>query len=195
MDDHSPPPPLEDEDPWAGESPEPAGDDPRQRKRAEHADLVALLGSCRVPLRNLFRQMGVTLQDAEDLTQEALVIVFERWHRIHDPAAFLLGTVRNLALMQRRRQQGERQVRFELGQVEPAAAVPQRQVDCQLDARQLLARLPPGARRIVTMRYGEELSSRDVALVLDCSAAGVRQSAARAVRRLRRYAAEPRTER
>jgi RNA polymerase sigma factor (sigma-70 family) len=150
-----------------------------------------LMRCTRAPLRSLFRHLGIGVEDAEDLLQEALLIVTERWKDIQDPRSYLLGTVRNLSLMHRRRLQGERQVRFELGQVEQAGAgeVPQRRIDCQLDARQLLARLPEPSRRIVEMRYGEELSSRDVALALDCSAAGVRQSASRAVRRLRRYAA------
>ena len=160
-------------------------------RRPPELVLLALLRRSRAPLRSLFRHLGIGVEDAEDLVQEALLIVTERWREIKEPYTFLLGTVRNLGLMHRRRQQGERQVRFELGQVEPAAAgaVPQRQVDCQLDARQLLARLPEPSRRIVEMRYGEELSSRDVALALDCSAAGVRQSASRGLRRLRRYAA------
>jgi RNA polymerase sigma factor (sigma-70 family) len=159
--------------------------------RPPELELLALLSSSRAPLRALFRRQGISVEDAEDLLQEALLIVTERWQDIKEPCGYLLGTVRNLSRMHRRRLQGERQVRFELGQVEPAAAgeVPQRLVDCQLDARQLLARLPEPSRRIVEMRYGEELSSRDVALALDCSEAGVRQSASRAVRRLRRYAA------
>jgi RNA polymerase sigma factor (sigma-70 family) len=160
-------------------------------RRPPELVLLALLRRSRAPLRSLFRHLGIGVEDAEDLVQEALLIVTARWREIKEPYTFLLGTVRNLGLMHRRRQQGERQARFELGQVEPAAAgaVPQRQVDCQLDARQLLARLPEPSRRIVEMRYGEELSSRDVALALDCSAAGVRQSARRGLRRLRRYAA------
>jgi RNA polymerase sigma factor (sigma-70 family) len=163
---------------------------PESPDRPEDAEMLALLARSRAPLRALFRVHGIGPEEADDLLQEALLIIVLGWRRVGDPLGYLLGTVKKRIQIYLRRLQGERAGLFELGQLAPAGAgdVPQLQVDFREDARRLLARLPEGSRRIVEMRYGEDLSSCDIAQALDRSDTSVRQAASRGLRRLRRYA-------
>jgi RNA polymerase sigma factor (sigma-70 family) len=164
-------------------SPEPAA-------RPPELELRAVMQQSRAPLRSLFRSYGIRPDDAEDILQEALLVVVGCWRMIDDPLPFLLGTVKHRiqAYLQQRR--GERAALVELARRQALVAgdVPQRRVDSREDARRLLAQLPDGSRRIVAMRYGAGLSSREVAHQLDRPETGVRQSASRGLRRLRRYA-------
>ena len=160
-------------------------------------EYLALLDSSRAPLQALFKKQGIRVEDSEDLLQQALLIVVRCWKDLRDPLGYLLGTARNLSKMHNRRLEGERRLRLALSRIEPAGTgeVPQWGIERQLDVRRLLGRLPESWRRIVEMRYVEELSARDIALALGCTAAGVRQSASRAMRHLRRLVAAELAER
>jgi RNA polymerase sigma factor (sigma-70 family) len=165
--------------------------------KAPEDEYLALLDSARAPLQALFKKQGIRVEDSEDLLQQALLIVVRCWKDLRDPLGYLLGTARNLGKMHNRRLEGERRLRLALSRMEPAGAgeVPQWGIERQLDVRRLLRRLPESWRRIVEMRYVEELSAGDIALVLGCTAAGVRQSASRAMRHLRRLVAAELAER
>ena len=152
------------------------------------ADLLTLLARSRQPLMSLFRKHGVGPDDAEDIAQEAVVVLVRRWHGIAYPLPFLLATVRHLVQQHFQQRRGERAALAELALREAAAAgeVPQRRVDSREDARRYLARLPEHARPVVALRYGAGLPSSEIARRLDRSEPGVRQAASRGLRRLRR---------
>jgi RNA polymerase sigma factor (sigma-70 family) len=152
------------------------------------ADLLTLLARSRQPLMSLFRQHEIGADDAEDIAQEAVVVLVRRWHEIAYPLPFLLATVRHLVQQHFQRRRGERAALAELARREEAAAgeVPQRRVDSREDARRYLARLPERARPVVALRYGAGLPSSEIARRLDRSEPGVRQAASRGLRRLRR---------
>ena len=154
------------------------------------SELLTLLACSRQPLTSLFRKHEIGPADAEDIAQEAVVILVQRWHEIRYPLPFLLATVRHLIQQYFDRRSGERAALAELARREEAAAadVPQRRVDSREDARHFLSRLPARARPIVALRYGAGLRSTEIARRLDRSEAGVRQAASRGLRRLRRYA-------
>ena len=161
--------------------------------RGEAADdaLLELLDDSREPLRALFRQLGIKPEDSADLLQTAMLVVALRWRGIRNPLGYLLGTVKRLSKVRWRELRSEGAVLLALSRLEGAGAgeIPQLEVERRLEARQLLARVPAPARRILELYYGEEMSWQEVARELDCSAAAARQAASRAVRRLRRYAA------
>ena len=158
---------------------------------APEAALAAALAQARGALRALFHAEHIDPFDAEDILQEALVVVLRRWQTIDDPPAFLLGTVRMCILNHRRKLQLERCVPLEAEHLDRLGGgeCPQRQVDSRHDVRKLLARLPGRSRQIVALRYGDGLSPREIAQALDGSESGVRKMAHRGLGRLRRYAA------
>jgi RNA polymerase sigma factor (sigma-70 family) len=148
---------------------------------------LAVLGRVKPALRALFWTQNVGPADAEDIVQEALVVLVKRWAGVDDPAGFLMGTVKKRLQNHFRRRRSDRSVPLAAADLERAGAgpPPQRQVECRQDARKLLARLPERSSQIVGMRYGEELSPREIAQEQGGSESGVRKTANRGLRRLR----------
>jgi hypothetical protein len=126
-------------------SPEPAD-------RPPELELRAVMQQSRAPLRSLFRSYGIRPDDAEDILQEALLVVVGCWRMIDDPLPFLLGTVKHRiqAYLQQRR--GERAALVELARRQALVAgdVPQRRVDSREDARCRMGR--GGSSRCATAR-------------------------------------------
>ncbi len=124
---------------------------------------------------------------AEDLTQEALVRVHQRWTRIvHEdgPEPYVRKTILHLYLSWRRRRSSAELPSEYL----PERADPGRFDEDLLDRDEmwtLLATLPRAQRAVVVLRYYEDLSDPDIAHLLGCSAATVRVHAFKALKRLR----------
>jgi RNA polymerase sigma factor (sigma-70 family) len=161
-------------------------------------DLARLLHDSRAALKALFRASRLSPPDGEDILQEAQMILLRRFRYtqdVTDPPSFLCGTVKNGIQRHFERQRRERCVRVDAARLEGlgGSACPQRQSDSRHNARKLLARLPRRSRRIVEMRYGPGLSSRDIARQAGGSETGVRKTASRGLQRLRRYAAAMRS--
>jgi RNA polymerase sigma-70 factor (sigma-E family) len=121
---------------------------------------------------------------AEDLTQIALTRTLLAWRRIRrreNAHAYAYRTLVNAYLGQRRsRKSGEL----------PFAALPDgpaRPGTAELRVVLLaaLAALPPQARAVVVLRYWEDLSIEQVAVILQCSAGNVKSQGARALQKLR----------
>ena len=125
---------------------------------------------------------------AEDLVQETLAKVYVRWHRrvagrIDNPAAYAQTTlVRTFLSARRRRWSGE------LPYAEPPDGVhPDRaaETDLQLLVAEALAGLAPSDRAVLVMRYLEDRSVSEVAMVLGLTEGAVRNRSMRALDRLR----------
>jgi RNA polymerase sigma factor (sigma-70 family) len=155
-------------------------------------EIVALLRLARPRLRALFRGFRVSREDAEDMVQEAMLVMLRRWTEIEEPAQFLLGTVRNKMLALLRRRRALREVHVDESSLEQIGGVhlPQSETDCRFDVATLLSILPERGGQIVELRYGEGLSSREIAAELSYSESGIRKIAMRHLRRLRRHAEE-----
>jgi RNA polymerase sigma factor (sigma-70 family) len=161
-------------------------------------DLHRLMVETRAALRALFRASGIGPPDAEDILQESLMIVLQRFRdarHVADPPSFLLGTAKKRIQQHFQRRRRERLVGVDVAQLERMGGSdsPQRQIDSRQDARKLLAKLPRRSGRIVEMRYGHGLSSRDIARQAGGSESSVRKMASRGLQRLRRYAAAMRS--
>jgi RNA polymerase sigma factor (sigma-70 family) len=151
-------------------------------------DLIQILKQSRPALEALFRRCGVGFADAEDILQDAVVVVLRRWEEIDDPRAFLLGVVKRQIFQLFRKRRAENHVQFDEMLLEEVGCCPQRAVEARQDARKLLATLPERSGRIVEMRYGEELASREIASLLHCSDNSIRMTASRSLRSLRLWA-------
>jgi RNA polymerase sigma factor (sigma-70 family) len=154
------------------------------------AALGELVENARTRLRSMFVKHDVSTADAEDILQDSLLIMYRKWPSIRDPESYFFGTVRRRIGHLYRRRRAAATLSLDEEQVAKLAPVasPQESSDRRQDARSLLARLNGRARRILQMRYVEQLSMREIAAALDESESGVRKTASRAVQRLRRYA-------
>lgn len=120
---------------------------------------------------------------AEELLQDSLVKVYERWRRLSrlgDPHAYLRRALVNnhtSAWRRRRRESLFADVpdRAAADGVGPDAIV----------LRRALMSLPAKQRAVVVLRHYEDLSEREVAQVLGCSLGTVKSQNARALGRLR----------
>jgi RNA polymerase sigma-70 factor (sigma-E family) len=119
---------------------------------------------------------------AEDLVQEVLARVAERWSRLERPEAYLRAALcRELVSWRRRRSHGERP-----GEVPDRVGPGSADGVVERDAVwRLLATLQARQRAVLVLRYWEGLPDREIAGLLGCSEGTVRSSAARAFAVLR----------
>jgi len=164
-----------------------AADWPQAEPRPGSAEgIVALLPAMRPRLRRLFERFRIAPHDAEDILQDALIILLRQWTLVDNPAGFLLGTVRLRIAHHLRRRASERLVQLAGDQLEPVGAdTPLLRAELRRDASRLLSRLPAPAQRVVLLRFGASLKHREIARVLGQPEARVRQLLSRSLRRLR----------
>lgn len=129
---------------------------------------------------------------AEDLTQDTLVRVYGRWSRVagmEQIDAYVRRVLVNAHVSWRRRRSSREVPLAEPADVvHPAAADGSDSSDSTAERDQawrLLATLPPKQRAVLVLRYYEDLSDREVAEVLGCSAGTVRSQASRGLATLR----------
>lgn len=121
---------------------------------------------------------------AEDLTQITLTKTLLAWRRIRkreNAHAYAHRTLVNAYLSQRRTMKS--------GEV-PVDTLPEQTsrpgtAELRVVMLSALAALPPQARAVVVLRYWEDLSVDQVALVMRCSAGNVKSQSARALQKLR----------
>lgn len=129
---------------------------------------------------------------AEELLQDSLVRMYERWRKLSrrdDLHAYLRRALVNNHTSVWRRRRRENLV----------AEVPDRaaggQAGPDLEVTQALAALPAGQRAVVVLRLYEDLSERQAADALGCSLGNVKSQYARALDKLRSLVREPNLER
>jgi RNA polymerase sigma-70 factor (sigma-E family) len=125
---------------------------------------------------------------AEDLLQTALAKAYPRWSRVRrdNPEAYVRKIMVNTwSSWWRRKWRGEL----------PAAQLPEEAapdsfagVDSRQALRDALAKLPPGQRAVVVLRYHQDLSEAQVADLLGVSVGTVKSQAAKALAALRAQA-------
>jgi RNA polymerase sigma-70 factor (sigma-E family) len=125
---------------------------------------------------------------AEDLLQEVLVRVHQRWTRIErtEGAEFYVRTAlvrQNISWWRRRSHRSEKPV------AELPDAPDRRNTEQAIAARDemwgLLATLPRRQRTVLVLRFYEDLADDQIADLLGCSPVNVRVHASRALARLR----------
>ena len=127
---------------------------------------------------------------AEELLQDSLVKVYERWRRLSrldDPHAYLRRALVNNQTSIWRRRRRESLVADVPEQAGPAG-------DTGADTvvlRRALLSLPAKQRAVVVLRHYEDLTEREVAQVLGCSVGTVKSQNARALDKLRHLLEEP----
>ena len=137
----------------------------------------------------LFTQLGDRAQ-AEDAAQEAFVRAFFRLKKLKKPESFyswLIGIARRVAHEQRRAAHRRADAGREAAMM---AAPPERRAeDGALD--EAIAALPEVQRRVILLRYYEQLSCREMAEQLDLPCGTVTKYLSRAYAQLRQSLAAP----
>lgn len=123
---------------------------------------------------------------AEELAQETLTRVWQRWPRVSgldNPHAWAHRVARNLATSWWRRRQAERRARTRHGDPDIAVRAPDPSDD---DAVRLaVASLPERQRAVLAWRYFADLTVAETARVLGCPEGTVTSDTHRALVRLR----------
>lgn len=132
--------------------------------------------------RTLAYARGLVGDDADDVQQETWLAVYRHIKSLHDPAAFpvwLFRTTRHRALNQLRRYRRERELMDDV----PLDAVPAGDPDADggtfdgIDSSTIdaaMAEMPPPQREVLVLRYRDDLSYAQIALVTGCPIGTVR---------------------
>jgi RNA polymerase sigma-70 factor (ECF subfamily) len=112
------------------------------------------------------RRHGLTAAEAEDVVQEALLRAWrhrERHGEPESPIAWVLAITRNEALRRHRRDPRRREVGWEEGPDELGAPGGIDEIPARLDVRRAMSSLSAEDRRLLYLRYGEDLTQLEVA--------------------------------
>jgi RNA polymerase sigma factor (sigma-70 family) len=144
-------------------------------------------------VRALPRRWGVPPADAEDIVQQALLLLVAKWHSIEHPERWVVGTVRNLCRSYRRdrfREHTEAVDPDELELLAGGGRPAQLQLDLRLDLEALCSCLPSRCRQVVHLYYRLGLRFAEVARELGLRAPeSARRERDRAFSRMRDRAA------
>jgi RNA polymerase sigma-70 factor (ECF subfamily) len=100
---------------------------------------------------------------AEELVQEAFLRLHQSWAAVENPRAWLYRTVRNLALNHLRDHPRETELTEETSPTNARPAAEQLSRDEAVGAvRLLLAELPADDRRLIHLKYHEELQYQEI---------------------------------
>jgi RNA polymerase sigma-70 factor (sigma-E family) len=126
-------------------------------------------------------------QDAEDLVQETLVRIVQRWRRVaaaEDSAAYASRILLNVFLSGRARRWHGELPHAHLP--ETAGAGGYDRVEDRDRLRRALLALPPRQRAAVVLRHYEQRSEADTAVLMACSVGTVKSLTSRGLAALRR---------
>jgi RNA polymerase sigma-70 factor (sigma-E family) len=154
------------------------------RAEAER-DYIAYVQARMDWLRRLAHRLCGDWPSAEDLVQDCLVALYRHWKKAaaaDTPDAYVRTILLRAYLGNRDRR---RSLRTTPDPPDPGS-VEDSGTDGRLDLRAALARLSPGQRAVLVLRYWEDLDVAQTAQVLGCSPGTVKSQTAYAVAALRR---------
>lgn len=129
-------------------------------------------------LRTILARYRIPFEDAEDLIQDALLLLVRKGTSLRNPEAYLRITLQFRCLMYWRSRSRQRQETVAMDLLEALAdPQPPNQESAALrhDLRRLLASLPDKARQLIRLRYGLGYTAREVARHLDAPPDAIRQ--------------------
>jgi RNA polymerase sigma-70 factor, ECF subfamily len=140
--------------------------------------------------RTLRQLRSLIDDDAEDVQQDVWLTVYRQIASLANPSAFktwLFSTTRHRAIDFLRRRKREQVLVDELVLVTPVTTEAADDLDDGIDDAQLsiaLADLPPAQREVLLLRYRDEMSYSEIAVVVGCPIGTVRTRLHHAKKRL-----------
>jgi RNA polymerase sigma-70 factor (sigma-E family) len=163
----------------------------RSRRGAARAEFEAFVRRATVDLFRTAFALTCDPVQAEDLVQEALVLVAKHWDRARTmewPVAYARKVLVNLVLKSapgRARQHDELAFSEDLwGLPDEYAAQALRAVEDLDEFAAALTKLPPRQRAALVLRYWEDMPETEVAAILGCPTGTVGSLASRGAKRL-----------
>ena len=138
--------------------------------------------------RTLRYLRGIVGDSAEDVQQEVWLTVYQSIAGLANPRAFrtwLYRTTRHRALDFLRRRHREDELLADFARQLPGEALPPESAEPGEDLLEAVHALPPAQREVCLLRYRDDLSYGEIALVLGCSVGTVRSRLHYAKERLR----------
>jgi RNA polymerase sigma-70 factor (ECF subfamily) len=136
---------------------------------------------------------GLLSEDAEDVHQEVWLAVYRGIRSLANPGAFrtwLFRTTRHRAIDFLRKRKRERELFSEATVDEDFSDDVTDEIPDAIDAGELdaaLAAMPPPHREVLLLRYRDDLSYHEIALVVGCPVGTVRTRLHHAKRRLQQH--------
>ncbi|MFI5832608.1 SigE family RNA polymerase sigma factor [Micromonospora sp. NPDC051300] len=147
--------------------------------------------SARLPaLHRLAYGLSGDLHQADDLVQETVTRLFQRWSRVaraEHRDAYVHSVVVRLFLDGRRK--GWWRVRL-FGSPPDVSSFEDRGADDRTVLRAALARVPPRQRAVLVLRFLHDLPVEEVARIMNCSPGTVKSQTAHGLAAMRRLLAE-----
>lgn len=156
----------------------------RERPRTT-PDLETLYAQCHARLIGLATAITLDRAIAPDLVHDAFAGIAGRLHDVDDPVAYLQRSVVNLSVRVVQRRERARHL-----PLTPLAPVADPEVD---ELWAIVAHLPPHQRAIVVLRFWEDLTHEQIAMVLGVPLGSVKSGLHRALISLRDRLADPTT--
>lgn len=132
-------------------------------------------------------------QAAEDLNADVMLAMWTQWHQVRlaeHPLAYVRRAMVIQAAKRYRRAARERLGMLRLQSLRPSAASDP-DGDDVVDVRSVLEKLPPRRRACLVLRFGFDLSEREVAATLGISVGTVKSQTSKAVHQFRQVFGEP----
>jgi RNA polymerase sigma-70 factor (sigma-E family) len=139
-------------------------------------------------LRTALLLTGQNRAEAEDLLQVALERAYRHWSRIcrsEEPERYVRRILANASTDRWRRVTRRPELPLPTTDIGPVAADHSAVIADRDYLLRALAALPPGQRTVLVLRYFDDLSEAEIALVLGSTAGTVKSQAARGLARLR----------
>ena len=155
-------------------------------------ELLGLVERLQPSLRRAFYRFRVSVEDSEDITQNALVAALTRWEEIEDPEGWLIGTICTMCRTVHRGKFWrvvQRVDREQLERLATARSAPQLRRQMLADVERLSRVLSARERKVLFLRFQLGMGPLEVAQVLDEDALWVRQLLHRVLRHLRKLMA------
>lgn len=128
--------------------------------------LEDLLEKMQPRMKRVLSRYRIPAQDAEDLLQETFLIMVSKWGAIHNPEAWLLGTLANRCIIYWRKYRSrlwdlvDTTILELLSEAEEPA---QEKADLRVDLEALISELPDRCRSVLRLRYGLGCSTAETA--------------------------------
>ena len=135
-----------------------------------------LLERVEIRARPIFHRFGLGREDAEDLLQQTCMIFLRKRSEIHNPEAWMLGTIRNQCLMllrRRHRSLAQRVDQAVLEQIAGSGESGQVAADLRHDLERVLLDVPERCHRLLRLRYLEGCEASELALQLGYKQSGI----------------------
>jgi RNA polymerase sigma-70 factor (sigma-E family) len=157
------------------------------RADEEHAYTQYVSGRVLALRRTAYHLCG-DWHEAHDLVQSTFIKLYRHWGRVStadSPDAYVRQVLVNVFLQQRGTW-WSRNVRLHSTDDPPPRPAPEAAAEHRLDVQAALARLAPGQRAVLVLRFWEGLDVAETARALGCSTGTVKSQTSHALAALRR---------